>query len=129
MAGKRNIVFGFSYLFFTLALSLYLIGSSQGLAGVRSENISNALIQADIDSVLNILAGYLIRRLSFVDWLARVISPLMIAGALLHSGILYLACFGLLPLALTLLMPVGSFILIAVTLFMGIGLLSLRAVR
>ncbi|MDP2689178.1 MAG: hypothetical protein Q8P48_03585, partial [Deltaproteobacteria bacterium] len=72
--------------------------------------------------------GYLICRLPFVGWLSRAISIIMISGALFHSGVLYLAGFNLLPFALAFI-PVGGFLIAAVLLFMGVGVLSLRATR
>ncbi|WKZ33772.1 MAG: hypothetical protein QY316_05085 [Thermodesulfobacteriota bacterium] len=121
MAGKRNIAFGFLYLLLTIVL--YLARPSEAGAAFDS-----ALVQANIDALLNIGAGWLISRLPFVEWVANTVSYLMIAGALLRSGTLCLAAAGLLPPAASI-MPVGALILIAMTLFMGIGYLSLKVVR
>lgn len=123
MNGKKNMVFGFVYLLAATVLSLYF--------GDRVSNgalLSSAFLQANLDAALNLGGGYLISRLPFVDWLSRTISILLIAGALLHSGMLYVSGLGLLPVA-AVLMPLGVVIMAGVALFMGIGVLSLRAVR
>jgi uncharacterized membrane protein YgdD (TMEM256/DUF423 family) len=120
MAGKRNIAFGFLYLL--LPIVLYLASRP------AEEAFESALVQANIDALLNIGAGLLISRLPFMEWVANTVSWLMIAGALLRSGTLCLAAMGLMPPAAAI-MPVGALILIAVTLFMGIGYLSLKVVR
>jgi hypothetical protein len=121
MNGKKNMVFGFVYLICATVLSLYF--------GDRASAASNALLSsAFLDVALNLGGGYLIIRLPFVDWLSRTISILLIAGALLHSGMLYVSGLGLMPVA-AVLMPLGVAIMAGVALFMGIGVLSLRAVR
>ncbi|MBW7957744.1 MAG: hypothetical protein H3C68_07610 [Deltaproteobacteria bacterium] len=122
MAGKRNIAFGFLYLLLTIVLYLASRPAETG------EAFESALVQANIDALLNIGAGWLITRLPFVEWVANTVSYLMIAGALLRSGTLCLAAMGLLPPAAAI-MPVGALILIAMMLFMGIGYLSLKVVR
>lgn len=123
MAGKRNIAFGFLYLLLTIVLYLAARPAEAGQAAFES-----ALVQANIDALLNIGAGWLISRLPFVEWVAGTVSWLMIAGALLRSGTLCLAAMGLLHPAAAI-MPLGALILAAVTLFMGIGYLSLKVVR
>jgi len=119
MAGKHNMMFGVIYLFLAMGLGLFLP------EGVVAKNLSTAFIQANIDSALNIVAGYLIYRLPFMGWVSKTVSILMIAGALLHSGALYLAAFGVLPSA-SMAMPLGVVILASVMLFMGIGALSIK---
>lgn len=124
MNGKKNMVFGFVYLLAATVLSLYF-GDRTSASGAL---LSSAFLQANLDAALNLGGGYLIIRLPFVDWLSRTISVLLMAGALLHSGMLYVSGIGLLPVA-AVLMPLGVAIMAAVALFMGIGVLSLRAVR
>lgn len=124
MNGKNNMVFGFVYLLFATVLSLYF-GDRASASGAL---LSSAFLQANLDAALNLGGGYLIMRMPFVGWLSKTISGLLIAGALLHSGMLYVSGLGLLPVA-SVLMPLGVFIMAAVALFMGIGVLSLRAVR
>jgi hypothetical protein len=124
MNGKKNMVFGFVYLLFATVLSLYF----GDRASVSNDLLASAFLQANLDAALNLGGGYLIIRLPFVDWLSRTISVLLMAGALLHSGMLYVSGIGLLPVA-AVLMPLGVAIMAAVALFMGIGVLSLRAVR
>lgn len=124
MTGKRNMVFGLVYLLAATALS-YADGNATASAGAV---LSSAFAHANVDAFLNIAGGYLITRIPFVDWVARTISALMIAGALLHSGMLYVSGLGLVPFA-AILMPLGLLMLAGVMLFMGIGFLSLKAVR
>lgn len=134
MARKKNIIFGLIYLLFTLGLGFYLAGYIgwdgyiPQASGARRALLNSAYRQGNIDSVLNIAVGYIIYRFPFVEWFSRIISSLMIAGALLHSGMLYSAGFGILPFALNLI-PLGAFIITAVTLFMGIGVLSIRMIK
>lgn len=123
MVGKKNMAFGFFYLLFAMGLGMYFSGA-EALTGGQKALLNSAILQGNIDSVLNIVVGYLICRLPFVEWLSKAVSPLMIIGALFHSGMLYLAGFGLLPHAMALL-PVGGFLIIAVMLLMGIGVLGL----
>lgn len=127
MAGKKNMAFGFFYLLFAMGLGMVLSGAGAHLAGQKAL-LNNAVLQGNIDAVLNIVVGYLVCRLPFVEWLSKAVSLLMIAGALFHSGVLYLAAFGLLPRAVSLL-PVGGFLIIAVMLLMGIGVLGLRIIK
>lgn len=126
MTGKRNMVFGFVYLLAATVLSLYF-GDRANTASAGAI-LSSAFLHANVDAFLNIAGGYVICRMPFVDWVSRTVSALMIAGALLHSGMLYVSGFGLVPFA-AMLMPLGLLMLAGVMLFMGIGFLSLRAVR
>ncbi|MBI5491601.1 MAG: hypothetical protein HY893_01575 [Deltaproteobacteria bacterium] len=128
MVGKKNMAFGFFYLLFAMGLGMYLSGNAGALTGGQKALLNSAMLQGNIDSVLNIVVGYLVCRLPFVEWLSKAVSPLMIIGALFHSGMLYLAGFGLLPRAMALL-PVGGFLIIAVMLLMGIGVLGLRTIK
>lgn len=125
MNGKKNMVFGFFYLLAATVLSLYFGGAASSASNAL---LSSAFLQANLDAALNLGGGYLISRLPFVDWLSRTVSILLIIGALLHSGMLYVSGLGLLPVA-AVLMPLGVVIMAGVALFMGIGVLSLRAVR
>lgn len=125
MNGKKNMVFGFVYLLGATVLSLYFGDKATASSGAL---LSSAFLQANLDAALNLGGGYLISRLPFVDWLSRTISVLLMVGALLHSGMLYVSGLGLLPVA-AVLMPLGVAIMAGVALFMGIGVLSLRVVR
>ena len=124
MNGKKNMVFGFVYLFSATVLSLYFGGAASSASNAM---LSSAFLQANLDAALNLGGGYLISRLPFVDWLSKTISVLLIAGAFLHSGMLYVSGLGLLPVAAV--TALGIVIMAGVALFMGIGVLSLRAVR
>ncbi|OGP13536.1 MAG: hypothetical protein A2052_00960 [Deltaproteobacteria bacterium GWA2_54_12] len=124
MNGKKNMVFGFVYLLSATVLSLYFGGAASSASNAM---LSSAFLQANLDAALNLGGGYLISRLPFVDWLSKTISVLLIAGAFLHSGMLYVSGLGLLPVAAV--TALGIVIMAGVALFMGIGVLSLRAVR
>lgn len=122
MTGKKNMVFGLAYLLAATALSYANTNASSDAV------LSNAFVHANMDAFVNIAGGYLISRIPFVDWVARTISAVLIAGALLHSGMLYVSGLGLVPFA-AILMPLGLLLLAGVMLFMGIGFLSLKAAR
>lgn len=121
-SGKKNIAFGVVYLFIAMGLNAF---ADRGAAG--QDALSSAFLHANLDAALNIVIGFIILRLPFVDWLSKTISILMISGALLHSGTLYLSGFGIAYAALV--MPLGAAIIAGVMLFTGIGALSLRATR
>lgn len=73
----------------------------------------------NLESVLNILAGLALCFVAVAKVFKQIISWLFIAGAILHSGMLYLAAFGqswaFLPL------QVGPWIVLAALLLMGIA--------
>lgn len=123
MTGKRNMVFGFVYLIAATVLSYF--SDATASAGAV---LSSAFLQANVDAFINISGGYVISRLPFVGWVEKTISALMIVGAFLHSGMLYASGLGVAPFAAAL-MPLGLLMLAGVMLFMGIGFLSLKAVR
>lgn len=130
--GKRNMKFGFLYLALTMFLGLYLADEAGEFNSIWAETrhtfLSNAYMQGNIDAVLNIIAGFLMIRLPFVSWLARLISGLMITGAAMHSGMFFMSGLGLIPFGASLI-PLGSIIISAVMIFMGIGAITLKAVR
>ena len=120
--GKKNIIFGVVYLFLAMGLNAFA-----GQGETYQEALSQAFLNANLDAGLNIIIGFIIMRLPFVDWLSRAISVLMISGALLHSGTLYLSGFGVAYAAV--IMPLGAAILAVVMLFTGIGALSVKVTR
>lgn len=130
--GKKNMVFGFTYLVFTMILGLYLnariTGGSEFLIPADRSMLSSALLYANIDAVLNIAVGYLICRLPFVDWLGKSVSALMLVGAILHSGMLYAAGLGFFPFA-TALLPVGIIMIAIVVFVMSLGVISLKTIK
>ncbi|MBI1911163.1 MAG: hypothetical protein HYS21_04100 [Deltaproteobacteria bacterium] len=132
--GRKNMAFGFFYLLVTTVTGLYLADSlvdgitGLSLTGAQRAALASALLQANIDSILNVVAGYFLCRLPFVDWFSKTVSLLMIAGALLHSGVMYMTGFGLNNFVLHL-APVGAFLIISVMLLMGVGVISIRAVK
>jgi len=122
MTGKKNIIFGVVYLFLAMGLNAF---ADWGAAA--QDALSSAFLHANLDAGLNIVIGFIILRLPFVDWLSKTISILMIFGALLHSGTLYLSGFGIASAAV--IMPFGAVIIAGVMLFTGIGALSLKVTR
>lgn len=115
------MLFGLVYL-----LAAALLGRYAGQA--PSGDLSAAFFHANIDALVNISGGYAITRMPFVGWVAGTVSALMIAGAFLHSGMLYAAALGLVPSAAQL-MPLGLVALAGATVFVGIGFLGRRAAR
>lgn len=130
--GRKNIVFGIAYLIFTVAMGLYLAkktGSGEiAMGSAGRDMIINALLYANLDAILNIIAGVALNRLPFVDWLSRAVSLLLIAGALMHSGMLYLSGFSIMPSVL-ILIPLGAILLSGIMLFVGIGVIGLRTIK
>ena len=134
MIGKKNMVFGFFYFLTTLGLGMYL-GSKFQLPpaemGAWLQSQQHAMLRAahvhgNMESVLNILIGYLLCRLALDAWIAKTVSVLLIVGALFHSGMLYLAGLGVaFAPALT---PIGGIAVITSILLMGIGVFRLKSV-
>lgn len=123
MIGKKNIVFGLFYLVATLALGMYL-SSRLGGDPAWMESRTRAVLTAghghgNLEALLNIVLGYLLCRLSLHGGLAKAASWLLLAGAVLHSGMLYLTGLGV-PLAASL-TPVGAISLVLAVLLMAIG--------
>ena len=132
MIGKKNMAFGFLYFITTLALGMYL-GSKLGSGDATwAQSQQRGILRAahahgNLESVLNILIGYLLCRLQLDAWLAKTVSWLLIVGALFHSGMLYLGGFGYgFAFNLT---PIGAISLISVMLLMGIGVIRLKEVH
>ncbi len=132
MIGKKNMAFGFLYFITTLALGMYL-GSKLGSGDATwAQSQQRGILRAahahgNLESVLNILIGYLLCRLQLDAWLAKTVSVLLIVGALFHSGMLYLGGFGY-TFAFNL-TPIGAISLISVMLLMGIGVIRLKEVH
>jgi hypothetical protein len=127
MVGKKNMVFGFVYFLATLAVGMYLanelsLGDAEFAASETRSAIRTAHAHANMESVLNIVIGYLLCRLALAAWLAKTVSVLLIIGALTHSGALLLGSFGM--EAALMLAPVGALSLVAVMALMGFGVLK-----
>jgi uncharacterized membrane protein YgdD (TMEM256/DUF423 family) len=134
MIGKKNMVFGFFYFLTTLGLGMYLGNKFQlppdqigaWLASSQHAMLKAAHVHGNLESVLNILLGYLLCRLALEAWIAKTVSVLMIVGALFHSGMLYLAGLGMAWAPM--LMPIGAISVVLSMLLMGIGVLKLQSV-
>lgn len=91
----------------------------------QSEIIGPRSIHAhgNLEAVLNIIAGLTLSFLAIARLFKHIVSWLFIAGALLHSGMLYLGAFGqawaykILPVGPPLVL--AAFLAIAVAAFMG----------
>ncbi len=134
MIGKKNMAFGFFYFLTTLGLGMFLASKFKlppAELGAWLQSGQHALLKAahahgNLESVLNIVIGYLLCRLSLEAWIAKTVSVLLIVGALFHSGMLYLAGAGV-GVAGTL-TPIGGVSIIAAMALMGVGVLKLQTV-
>ena len=110
--GKKNMIFGFAYFITTLILGLYLASEAEeAMPGVEEnpllELLSHAHSHGNLESVLNILVGYILCQLEASSWLLNAVSILLLIGAIFHSGMLYISGLGvashsiLLPSALS----------------------------
>ncbi len=95
--GRKNLIFGFVYLVFTLALGVVISFKLKGdpefaKAGFAFPRVIMRAAHAhgNLESVLNIIVGLIVDRLRVEGNLKQTISVLIIAGALLHSGMLYI---------------------------------------
>ena len=114
--GKKNMVFGLIYFITTLVLGLFLAFKAKN-GGPTWENnpiheiLATSHVHGNLESVLNILLGYIICQLEANTGLLKIISILLLIGAIFHSGMLYLTGLGL--SAAINLAPIGAFSLIA----------------
>ena len=131
MIGKKNMVFGFLYFLTTLGLGIFLAnqlgaGNPEWFDSQQREILRAAHAHGNLESVLNIVIGYLLCRLSLEVWLAKTASILLIVGALFHSGMLYLGGLGVaLAFKFT---PVGAICIITVMLLMAFGIFRLKQI-
>ncbi|MBI5038959.1 MAG: hypothetical protein HZC13_04255 [Nitrospirae bacterium] len=114
--GKKNMVFGFSYFITTLLLGLFLAFKAKtgGAAWHESEThemLVTAHVHGNLESVLNIVVGYILCQLEVSAGLAGIVSILLLVAAIFHSGMLYLTGLGL-GVAVNL-APIGALSLIA----------------
>jgi uncharacterized membrane protein YgdD (TMEM256/DUF423 family) len=130
MTGKKNMVFGFFYFLLTLGLGMYLsrkLGSGPEWAASQQRAVLRAAhAHGNLESLLNVVVGYLLCRLAVDAWIAKTVSVILIIGALLHSGILYLGGFGF--SAGFKLTPIGAVLVLVSMLLMGIGVARLKSV-
>ena len=134
MIGKKNMAFGFFYFLTTLGLGMFLASKfslppaelGKWLQSPQHGILKAAHAHGNLESVLNIVIGYLLCRLALEEWIAKTVSWLLIIGALFHSGMLYLAGLGVgVAGKLT---PIGAISLVLVMLLMGVGVLRLQRV-
>jgi hypothetical protein len=114
--GKKNMVFGFSYFITTLLLGLFLAFKAKtgGAAWHESEQhewLGTAHVHGNLESLLNIVIGYILCHLEVPAGLAGIVSILLLVAAIFHSGMLYLTGLGL--EAAVNLAPIGALSLIA----------------
>lgn len=131
MIGKKNIVFGLFYMVATLALGMYLSNRLGGGDPAWMDSRIRAVLKAghghgNLEALLNIVLGYLLCRLSLPAGLAKAASILLIAGAVFHSGMLYLTGLGV-PMVASL-TPVGAICLVLGVLLVAVGSVRLRRV-
>ena len=99
--GRKNVLFGLVYFLATLGLGMFLAYKSDGAPPEWFSSTTKALLgtahsHGNLESVLNIVFGYLICRIgSPSEALARTTSILLIIGAIFHSGTIYLAGAGI----------------------------------
>jgi len=114
--GKKNMVFGFAYFITTLLLGLYLANKGQSQDPAWEDSPAHHLLgtahaHGNLESVLNIIIGYILCHLEVPPRLASIVSILLLVGAIFHSGMLYLTGLGL--EAAVNLAPIGALSLIA----------------
>lgn len=125
--GRKNIIFGFCYLSITLLLGMFLAFKLRDPAwaekpfGVPRVIMRAAHVHGNLESVLNILIGFMVDRLVIGDGLKKGISILLIFGAIMHSGMLLLT-----PLA----PPLYNLAVIgALSIVITMGLMAYGAIR
>ncbi len=134
MIGKKNMAFGFFYFLTTLGLGMYLASKfslppeemAKWMSSPQHGVLKAAHAHGNLESLLNIVIGYLLCRLALEAWIAKTVSVLLIVGALFHSGMLYLAGAGVGFAGM--LTPIGGISIIVSMLLMGIGVLKLNSV-
>lgn len=124
MLGKKNMVFGFFYFVCTLGLGMYLaqkMGSGGPLwASSKVHHVlATAHVHGNMEALLNIVVGYLLLRLPIKVAIGNAVSGLLIAGAVLHSGMFYITGLGL--DGMTILAPAGAAFIVLAMALMGIG--------
>ena len=130
MVGKKNMVFGFVYFLASLLLGMYMAflldgADSHVLTSEARKAFRGAHAHANMESLLNIFFGYLLCRLAIEAWVAKTVSVLLIVGAVLHSGMLILASFGLPALTLA---PLGSLTLVVMMVLMAYGVVMTKQI-
>jgi len=113
--GKKNMIFGFAYFITTLMLGLYLASLAEEHVPGAEENplhelLGHAHSHGNLESVLNILIGYILCQLETSSGLLHAVSILLLIGAIFHSGMLYLSGLGV-GFALNL-APIGAISLV-----------------
>lgn len=95
--GRKNLIFAFIYIIFTLTLGVVISFKLQGDPefakngfGFPRVIMRAAHAHGNLESVLNMIIGLLVDRLKVGDGLKKTISVLIIIGAIFHSGMLYI---------------------------------------
>ncbi|MEW6314717.1 MAG: hypothetical protein AB1513_11880 [Pseudomonadota bacterium] len=130
MIGKKNMVFGFAYFITTLLLGIYMVVMEEnpGFEGSEAEEMMRvAHAHGNLESVLNIIIGYLLCRLAIGSGLAQTISILLLVGAVFHSGMIYLGSMGF--EAAMKLAPIGALSLVAVMVLMTYAVATTREIK
>lgn len=97
--GKKNMIFGFAYFITTLILGLYLAFTARAGGPELEEDplrevLGAAHAHGNLESFLNIVIGYILCQLEASSVLLSAVSILLLIGAILHSGMLYLTGLG-----------------------------------
>lgn len=113
--GKKNIVFGFAFFITTLILGMYLAIKAQSGDPAWEESPAHEILgtahaHGNLESVLNILIGYILCQLEAPPAIIKIASILLLIGAIFHSGMLYLTGVGV--TAAINIAPVGAISLI-----------------
>lgn len=121
--GKKNVVFGFTYLIFTLLLGIFLsykLRSDQPFAkepfAFPRVIMRAAHAHGNLESIINIIIGLIVDRLRVTDTLKKTISLLAIFGAVMHSGMLYIMPVATFSVNLTV---IGALTLVATMVLMA----------
>ncbi len=95
--GRKNLIFGFVYIIFTLALGVFISFKLKSNPEFAKEGFAfprvimrAAHAHGNLEAILNMIIGLLVDRLRTTDTMKQVISVSIILGTLLHSGILYI---------------------------------------
>lgn len=123
--GRKNLIFGFIYIIFTLALGVFISTKLKGDPAFAKEPFAfprvimrAAHAHGNLEAILNIIIGLIVDRLRLTDGLKQTISILIIIGTVMHSVMLYIR--PLVPLASNF-TTTGAVIIIAAMILMAYG--------
>ena len=115
--GKKNIVFGLSYLLVTLGIGMFLAskvssGDQEWLQSHTHKLLKAAHGHGNMEAILNILFGFLICQFGkATETISKIASILLLATPILHSATLLLGALGV-SMAMNL-TPLGAVCLVA----------------